>query len=96
MPETALPQHRKETSKMETNDSKPHGIVPCSAWLGVGELVITRIKNRWGLECAGTVEARHGKTADVRVWNMNGPGADMLVTGIPIDELTKDGETPND
>lgn len=56
----------------------------------VGDLVITRIKNRWGLECAGTVESRHGETADVRVWNMNGPGADMLVTGIPLDELTKD------
>jgi hypothetical protein len=60
-----------------------------SDWLGVGELVITRIKNRWGLECAGTVEARHGDTADVRVWNMNGPGADMLVTGIPLDELVQ-------
>lgn len=69
--------------------------VHSSAWLGVGDLVITRIKNRWNLECAGTVEATDGKTADVRVWNMNGPGADMLVTGIPLDELTKDGETPN-
>lgn len=69
--------------------------VRSSDWLGVGELIITRIKNRWGLECAGTVEARHGDTADVRVWNMNGPGADMLVTGIPLDELTKDGKTPN-
>jgi len=71
-----------------TNPSCPtHGAASSFAapsLLGVGELVITRIKNRWGLECAGTIEAIHGDTADVRVWNMNGPGADMLVTGITV------------
>ena len=78
------------------NTHETPNLVRSSAWLGVGDLVITRIQNRWGLDCAGTVEARHGDTADVRVWNMNGPGADMLVTGIPLDELTKDSETPNE
>jgi hypothetical protein len=72
-----------------TQDVNGEAPVRCSAWLGAGDLVITRIKNRWGLECAGTVESVNGDTADVRVWNMNGPGADMLVTGIPTSELTK-------
>lgn len=55
-----------------------------------GDLVITRFRNRWGIECAGTIEAIRGDTADVRVWNAHGPGADMLATGVPIAELTPD------
>lgn len=53
----------------------------------VGDLVITKLKNRWGLDCAGTVERVLEESADVRVWNLNGPGADLLVTGIPLGEL---------
>ena len=60
----------------------------------VGALVFTKLKNRWNLDCAGTVEVVDTETnmADVRVWNINGPGADMLVTKIPFAELSLDNE----
>lgn len=54
----------------------------------VGDLVVTRIRNRWGIECMGIIEALRDDTADVRVWNMGGPGADVLVTLIPLYELS--------
>ncbi len=54
---------------------------------GVGNLVITKLKNRWNIECAGIIESINGDVANVRVWNINGPGADVLVTGIPMAEL---------
>jgi hypothetical protein len=59
----------------------------------VGDLVIAKIKNRWGLECAGIIENVKGGRADVKVWNMEGPGADVLVTGIPFSELIKDSKS---
>lgn len=36
MPEAARPKHKKEPTKMETNNTKPQGIVPCTDWLAAG------------------------------------------------------------
>ena len=49
----------------------------------IGDIVTVPIKNRWGIDCAATIEAIHAETVDATVWNMDGPGADRLVTGIP-------------
>jgi len=59
-----------------------------------GDLVMTDLKNRWNLDCAGTVVEVHKDTADVNVWNLKGPGADVLVTGIPLEKLRLDNEAP--
>ena len=49
----------------------------------IGQIVTVPIKNRWGIDCAATIEAVYDETFDATVWNMDGPGADRLVTGIP-------------
>ena len=74
-------------NKTEANKEQRPTDVASGAVLGIGSLVLTKIKNRWNLDCAGTIEAINGHTANVRVWNMNGPGADVLVTEIPMTEL---------
>lgn len=61
----------------------------------VGDLVFTKFKNRFDLDCAGTVERVGDGAADVRVWNMYGPGADCLVLNIPTEELTLDEQNEN-
>ena len=52
---------------------------------------MTPLLNRWGLECAGEVievrEAFGEQFCDVEVWNLDGPGADRLITNIPSKEL---------
>ena len=62
--------------------------VGSGALFGVGDLVTVPIKNRWGIDCAATIEAVHESSVDATVWNMDGPGADRLVTGIPFSALT--------
>ena len=54
-----------------------------SSELKAGDVVFVPIKNRWGLDCAATIEAVHPETVDATVWNMNGPGANQLITKIP-------------
>lgn len=51
----------------------------------VGDLVTLPIKNRWGVDCAATIEAVHEDSVDATVWNMDGPGGDRFVTKIPFD-----------
>ena len=58
-----------------------------SVLFGTGDLVTTRLKNRWGIECLGTIESANDVSADVCVWNLRGPGANVVVTDIPIGEL---------
>jgi hypothetical protein len=58
--------------------------------LKVGDIVGVPIKNRWGIDCAATIEVVHESTVDARVWNMNGPGADQLVTGIPVSVCSRE------
>ncbi len=53
-----------------------------------GEIVTVPIKNRWGVDCAATIESVHKSSVDATVWNMDGPGADRFVTGIPFSALT--------
>jgi hypothetical protein len=67
---------------------------PVGAAFKIGDLVMTKIKNRWGLACAGKVMAANGGKADVLVWNMHGPGADAMVMGIPFSQLSLDGQKP--
>lgn len=54
----------------------------------VGDIVKVPIKNRWGIDCAATIERVNEASVDATVWNMDGPGADCLVTGIPLDVIT--------
>lgn len=62
----------------------------------INELVITTFKNRWDLNCAGTVEQVNGDgTYDVTVWNIYGPGANTIVRGIPESELKKGRNVTN-
>jgi hypothetical protein len=53
----------------------------------IGDAVFVSIKNRWGLDCAATIEAVHENTVDATVWNMDGLGANRLITGIPYSVL---------
>ena len=54
-----------------------------SSKISIGDIVTVPVKNRWGIDCAATVEAVHAETVDATIWNMDGPGADRFVTGIP-------------
>lgn len=65
------------------NTAAPSVEVPRLVRLSVGDIVTVPIKNRWGIDCAATIKAVHADTVDATVWNMDGPGADRLVTGIP-------------
>lgn len=56
--------------------------------LKVGDLVVTPFKNRWDLECVGTILALSEGAADVEVFNIAGPGANGTVNGIPLDKLS--------
>lgn len=57
--------------------------------LKINDLVcVNNLKNRWGIPPCGTVESLTETEADVMVFNLYGPGADMLVTNIPINELS--------
>ena len=58
--------------------------------LKVGDIVTIPIKNRWGIDCAATNIAVHESSADATVWNMDGPGADREVTGIPFSVCAQD------
>lgn len=53
-----------------------------------GQVVTVPIKNRWGINCAATIEAVYESSVDATVWNMDGPGGDRLVTGIPFSVIT--------
>jgi hypothetical protein len=64
---------------------------PCSP-LSVGDIVTVPLKNRWGIDCAATIEAVHAETVDATVWNLDGPGADRLVTGIPHSVCVANGQ----
>ena len=68
----------------QTNSDAP--TVGSSGLFAVGDLVTVPIKNRWGMDCAATITAVHAGTVDATVWNMDGPGADREVTGIPFSE----------
>lgn len=49
----------------------------------VGDIVTVPIKNRLGIDCAAVIVAVYADTVDATVWNIDGPGANKLVTGIP-------------
>ena len=70
---------KTETPKTER---VPAVVQPPLVRLSVGEIVTVPIKNRWGIDCAATIEVVHAETVDATVWNMDGPGADRLITGI--------------
>lgn len=54
----------------------------------IGDLVIIEnLKNRWGIACAATVISIDGDFCDAEVWSLNGPGANQVVTKIPINEV---------
>lgn len=53
----------------------------------VDDLVLTKYKNRLGLDCAATITSYRDGLYTAQVWNMYGPGADITVTGIPESEL---------
>ena len=55
----------------------------------INELVIVNnLRNRWNIPPCGTIEKLNETTADVMVFNLQGPGANLLVIDIPINELT--------
>ena len=51
-------------------------------------VIVNELRNRWNIPPCGTIEQLNETTADVMVFNLYGPGADMLVTNIPIIELS--------
>jgi hypothetical protein len=56
-----------------------------------GDKVITKIKNRWNLDCAAVVtNVNEDGSLDLKVWNMGGPGADWLITRVPQSEVVLD------
>ena len=76
------PQDPEAAEPVQTTNV-PAVDLPRIVRLSVGDIVTVPIKNRWGIGCAATIEAVHAETVDATVWNMDGPGADRLITGIP-------------
>ena len=58
--------------------------------LNIGDIVTVPIKNRWGVDCAATITAVHEESVDATVWNMDGPGADREITGIPLSVCSRE------
>lgn len=58
----------------------------------VGDLVITKYKNRWNINCCGNIERISNTTADVYVYNLYGPGVNCLIKDIPLNELELSSE----
>ena len=56
--------------------------------LRVGDIVTVPIKNRWGIECAATIEAVRESSVDANGLEHGRTGADRFVTGIPFDVIT--------
>jgi hypothetical protein len=52
-------------------------------------VIVNNLRNRWNIPPCGTIEELTETTANVNVFNLYGPGADMVVFDIPLNELGK-------
>lgn len=54
-----------------------------------GDLIkCNKLLNRWNLPCCATViEVNPNDTVKAEVWNIHGPGANQIISDIPISDV---------